>query len=122
MNVGSTWQVTVNSATTSPGSEFNKPQKAGDVFLVLNVTVKNLTSQAQTISSLINFTLTDTTGQKYDGTIDTDAGASLDGNVNAGSPLRGSLAYEVPTNIKKFQLAFQADITSTGSTVWDISV
>ncbi len=122
VKVGDTWQITVDSAKTSTGSEFNKPQKSGDVFLVIIVTMKNLSSQEQTVSSLAQWTLQDSTGQKYDGTIDTDAGASLDGKVEAGSLLKGSLAYEVPASMKSFTLAFEADLTAAGETIWDISV
>ncbi len=122
VKVGDTWQITVDSAKTSTGSEFNKPQHSGDVFLVIIVTMKNLSNQEQNVSSLAQWTLQDTIGQKYDGTIDTDAGASLDGKVEAGSLLKGSLAYEVPKTMKSFTLAFEADITSSGETIWDISV
>src|SRR6266704_1255034 len=69
-------QVTINSAKTSSGSEFNKPQKTGDVFLVFSITVKNISSQEQPISSALNFSLLDSTGQKYTETIDTDAGST----------------------------------------------
>ncbi len=86
------------------------------------VTMKNLSSQEQDVSSLAQWTLQDATGQKYDGTLDTDAGASLDGKVEAGSLLKGSLAYEVPKTMKSYTLAFEADLASAGETIWDISV
>ncbi len=122
VKVGDMWQITVDSAKTSTGSEFNKPQQSGDVFLVIVVTMKNLSSQEQDVSSLAQWTLQDATGQKYDGTLDTDAGASLDGKVEAGSLLKGSLAYEVPKTMKSYTLAFEADLASAGETIWDISV
>src|SRR5438128_4428713 len=91
VKVGETWEVTINSAKTNTGSEFNKPQHAGNVFLVFSITLKNISSQEQNVSSALNFTLTDTSGQKYDETIDTDAGSTLDGKVEAGSPLKGAV-------------------------------
>ncbi len=120
VKVGDTWDVTVNSAKTSKGSGFSTPQKAGDVFLVFSITVKNLSSQEQTISSALSFNLLDSTGQKYTETIYPDAGATLDGKVAAGSLLKGSIAYEVPASMHQFTLSFEPDITSPGQTIWDI--
>ncbi len=122
VKVGDTWQIVVDSAKTSTGSEFNKPQKSGDVFLIITVSMKNLSNQEQDASSLLQWTLQDSTGQKYTETIDSDAGSSPDGKVEAGMPLKGALAYEVPANMKSFTLAFEADITSSGETIWDITV
>jgi hypothetical protein len=120
VKVGDTWNVTVNSAKTSKGSGFSTPQKAGDVFLVFSITVKNLSSQEQTISSALSFNLLDSTGQKYTETIYPDAGATLDGKVAAGSLLKGSIVYEVPASMHQFTLSFEPDITSPGQTIWDI--
>lgn len=122
VNVGSTWTINVEKATTSTGNDIDKPQKSGDVFLILTISMKNISSQEQNVSSALQYTLQDTDGQKYDETIYTDAGATLDGKVEAGSPLKGTITYEVPSSTKKYTLSFQNDITSTGQTIWDISV
>jgi hypothetical protein len=122
VKVGSDWQVVVDSAKTSTGSEFNKPQKAGDVYLIITVSMKNISSQEQDASSLLQWSLQDSTGQKYTETIDSDAGSSPDGKVEAGMPLKGDLVYEVPASQKSFTLAFEADLTSSGQTIWEISV
>ncbi len=53
VTVGTTWQITVQSAKTSAGSGFYKPQKAGDVFLIFIVSMKNISSSEQTVSSLV---------------------------------------------------------------------
>jgi Domain of unknown function (DUF4352) len=122
VKVGNNWIITVNSAKTDAGSEFNKPQKANDVFLIFSISAKNASSQEQIISSFAQFTLLDSTGQKYDLTIDTDAGSTLDGKVEAGQTLKGAIAYEVPKTMHAFTLGFEADITSPGQTIWDIKV
>lgn len=122
VNVGSINDLTVNSAKIDKGGAYNTTQKAGDVFLVFNITVKNISQQEQSISSLVQFNLTDSTGQKYDAGFDTTAGASLDGKVEPGSLLRGSVVYEVPSNIKSFVLSFQTDLFTSGQTEWDIQV
>lgn len=122
VQVGNTWNVEIISTKTSTGSGFSKPQKAGDVFLVFIIKVKNISSQEQAISSLLSFTLLDSNGQKYTETIYPDAGATLDGKVESGSLLQGSIVYEVPASMKAFTLAFQSDLLAQGQVIWDINV
>lgn len=122
VQVGNVYDIEIISAKTSPGSGYNTPQKSGDVFLVLVVKVKNISSQEQAISSILNFTLLDTNGQKYNETIDMDAGATLDGKVEPGSLLQGSIAYEVPATVKSFTLAFEASIFAQGQVIWNVNV
>jgi len=121
VKVGDTWQITINSAKTDNGGQFST-LKSGDEYLNLNITAKNISSQEQNISSAVQFTLTDITGQKYDETIDLNAGATLDGKVEAGSQLKGNIAYEVPKSVHSFQMAFEVDIISSGQTIWDVKV
>jgi Domain of unknown function (DUF4352) len=122
VSVASTWQITVLSAKTSTGSQFNTPQKPGDLFLVITISVKNISGQSQNMSSALQWNLQDSTGQKYNITIDTDAGATLDGAVAAGRPLKGVISYEIPKTLHSFTLSFQNDITSTDQSIWDITV
>lgn len=121
VSVGSTWQITVLSARTSTGSQFNAP-KAGNVFLIVTISAKNISSQSQDMSSLAQWNLADTSGQKYNATIDPDAGATLDGAVASGMPSKGVIVYEVPKSTHNFTLSFQSDITSSDQTIWTISV
>jgi len=120
VKVGSTYVVTVNSVKTSQGDDVFQP-KSGNTFLIVDVTVKNVSSQEQDLSSILQFTLKDSSGQKYDQTI-VDGATSPDGKIAAGDQLRGQLAYEVPKAQKSFTLAFEADITSSGQTIWDLSL
>ncbi|HVB22419.1 MAG TPA: DUF4352 domain-containing protein [Ktedonobacteraceae bacterium] len=122
VSVGNTWQITVLSAKTDAGGQFNTLQKAGDVFLIIQVSVKNISSQSQTMSSLLQWNLQDSTGQKYTIGIDTNAGSTLDGAVAVGMPLKGALTYEVPKTVKIFTLSFQNDITSSDQSIWDITL
>lgn len=121
VKVGSTWQAVVNSVKTDDGGQYSA-LKSGDVYLVVDMSLTNLSNQEQNVSSMLNFTLQDSTGQKYNQTIDTNAGASIDGKVSAGSPLRGSLAFEVPSSVKSFTLNFSPDVVASGQTTWDLSV
>lgn len=122
VKVGDTWQIVVNKVSTNPGSDIDKPQKTGDTFLLVDVSLKNLSTAEQNVSSLIMFSLQDDSGQKITQTITTFAPASPDGKVAAGSQLRGTLAYEVAASGKVFTLSFQADITSSGQTIWDLKL
>lgn len=120
VKVGDTWQVTVNSIATNPGDQFTTP-KAGNQFVVVDVTVKNLSSQSKDMSSGLNFELKDSTGQKYQETILTGE-TPPDGTVAAGDNLRGQLTYEVPASMKAFTFSFQADAFGGDPTLWDLSL
>ena len=122
VKVGDTWQVTVNSVKTSQGDGFSTPD-AGDIYVIVDVTVKNISSQQQAISSLLNFTYKAADGtQGKTAILTTGVSPAPDGNVAAGDLVKGDLAYEVPAAQKTGTLSFQADITSTGETVWDIAL
>ncbi len=121
VQVGDTWQITVEGAKTDAGDDFNKPQKDGNVFLLLDVSLHNVSKQEQSISSALNFTLRDSSGQEYTETIVSTA-KPPDGKVEADAPLRGTLAYEVPSSMHNFTLHFAADIMEKGQTTWDIGV
>jgi len=122
VTVGDTWQITIVSAKTSPHGQYSMPQHAGDVYLIFQITVKNISAQEQNISSIAQFQLTDTTGQKYINSYDDEAGAMLDGKVQPGDPLKGSLVYEVPGSIHDYRLAFTAHLFQSGVATWDIRV
>lgn len=120
VKVGSVWQININSVKSSPGQDFSTPA-AGNTFLLIDVTLKNLSSQEQNVSSLLMFGLKDDTGQTYTETI-TSFTTSPNGKVEAGGLLRGTIAYEVPATAHKFLFSFQADIVSSGQAIWDLSV
>ncbi len=121
VKVGTTWQAVVNSVKTDDGGQYSA-LKSGDVYLLVDLSLTNLSNQEQSVSSELNFTLQDATGQKYNESIDSNAGATLDGKVEVGQPLRGIIAFEVPSSVKNFILHFSPDITSGGQTTWDLSV
>ena len=120
VKVGDTYIVTVNSVTTNKGDDISQP-KAGNTFLVVDVTIKNTSSKEQNVSSLLQFTLKDTTGQKYDETIISGA-TPPDGKLAAGDVVKGQIPYEVPLAQHSYILAFQADIVSSGQTTWTLSI
>ncbi|GAC1374091.1 MAG: hypothetical protein NVSMB44_42210 [Ktedonobacteraceae bacterium] len=122
VKVDDTWNVTVNSVKTSQGDQFSVP-KSGNTYIIIDVSMKNISTQEQDVSSLLSFNLLDSTGQKYTEAITTMSDIHPpDGKVEVGSPLRGQLVYEVPISTKDYTLSFQADITSSGQTLWDIHI
>ena len=120
VKVGDTFIATVNSFKTNPGDDIFKP-KSGNKFVVVDVTLKNVGSKEQDISSLLQFTLKDATGQKYDETIISNV-TPPDGKLAAGDIIKGQIAYEVAASQHDFTFAFEADIISSGQTVWDLHV
>ncbi|HEY7094677.1 MAG TPA: DUF4352 domain-containing protein [Ktedonobacterales bacterium] len=120
VKVGDAFVVTVNSVKTSKGDQFIKP-KSGNTFLVVDVTIKNAPKSEQNVSSLLNFEIKDSAGQKYTETILTDV-TPPDGKIEAGGLLKGHMPYEVPSSQHDFVFSFQADITSNGQTIWDLHV
>lgn len=120
VKVGDTYIVTVNSFKTNPGDDIFKP-KAGNTFVVVDVSIKNVSSQEQNLSSLLQFNLKDSTGQKYTETIISGV-TPPDGKLAASDTLRGQLAYEVPTSQHNFTFAFEADAFSSGQTLWDLTI
>jgi hypothetical protein len=130
VTVGTTWQVTVNSVNpcttkcqdpkTYQSGLYNPPKKGE--YLLLDVTVKNISSAEQNISSLINFKMTDSTGISYTETF-AALGLGLpnppDGKVEAGSPSRGTFTFDVPKSTQ-FTFAFTPDLAASGETIWDI--
>ena len=121
VKVGDTWVVTVNSAQKHAATDMDQP-KSGDTYLVVNVTLKNVSTSEQNLSSLLQFSLKDASGQSYTETITTFAKQPPDGKVEAGSVSSGDMVFEIPTAQKSYTLAFQSDVVSGGETIWDISL
>jgi uncharacterized protein DUF4352 len=120
VKVGDTYIVTVNSFKTNPGDDVFQP-KAGNMFVVVDVSIKNVSSQEQNLSSLLQFDLKDSTGQKYTETIVSNT-TPPDGKLAAGDIVKGQIAYEVPKTQHDFTFSFEADIVSGGQTLWDLHI
>ncbi len=114
---GDIWEMTVISAKTNGSESYLKP---GNVFLDILVGVKNISNTEQDISR-IDYQLRDLEGQSYELTYDPNAAASLRGPVEAGSPLKGTVTFEVPSSVHQFEL-FYSMIGVSGQIIWDISV
>jgi hypothetical protein len=118
--VGNVWQVTINGATTSQGGSDDLPPKAGNIYLIIEATLKNLQSKAEPLSTLIEFELHDAQGNHYTESFLFSLNAP-DGTVEAGGLAHGKWGYEVPTSVQSFTLLFSSDFGQTVA-IWDINV
>ncbi len=120
VQAGANYAVTVNSVKTNTGDSVFSP-KAGNIYLVIDVTVKNTSSSPQDVSSFINFELQDSTGQKYDQTF-TDIGTPPDQTgLQPGGLIRGQLVYEVPASMHQFTFSFLDFLGNGVLATWDIT-
>src|SRR6266705_3931240 len=117
--VNADWTVMLNSVKKSTGSEFDTP-KAGNIYLVVNVTMRNTSGATQNASSIGQWSLKDSSGQTY--TQDITYGSGPDGTVAANGKIRGNIAYEVPKSVHSFTLQFVAGIGSTDLAEWTVHI
>jgi hypothetical protein len=111
-----TTNVTVNEVLYPAGDEFNKPN-AGFKFLVVDLTIENLSTTAISVSSLLQMSVKDSSSQKYD--VDLMAsvasgGSSPEGEIAPGEKLRGQVGFQVPENATGLVFVFDADVWGTG--------
>jgi Domain of unknown function (DUF4352) len=114
----SVWSVTLNSVKKNQGDQVFIPS-VGKIYVVVDVTLQNLSSSPQVSSSFLSFVLQDSTGQAYNEAF-TDIGKPPDGTLQPNSKLRGQLVYEVPTSQHDFTFQFQDTNGSNGT--WTFSV
>jgi hypothetical protein len=97
--------VTLNKVYRATSGPYVSP-KAGDIFVVVDVTALNKAATPELISSGAMFVFQDETGQAYGETI-TGIGVPPDATIPAGGKLLGQIAYEVPASLHNFTLEFQ---------------
>ncbi len=120
VTVGNTWKVVVNTFATNAGGSYDAPKKGG--FVVVNISLTNISKDEQNVSSLLDFKFKGTDGTEYNDIYLSTASPSPNGKVAAGDVTKGDLAYDVPTDQKAFTLSFAPDITSSGQSIWDLSL
>ncbi len=118
--VNSDWTVTLNSVTISYGNKIDHPAPE-NMYLVVNVTLRNTSTRILTASSIHMFDIEDAnTGQTYQQ--DIGFGQSPDGTVASGGFLRGRIAYEVPAGHHTFTLQFAADVDGSVLAEWGVMI
>lgn len=106
----------VNEVTYPEGDEFNKPDE-GNKFVVVDLTLENRGAEAATISTLMQMSLKDATGQRYDVDLMAEVasgGASPDGELAPGEKLRGQVGFQVPETAEGLVFVYDADVFGYG--------
>ena len=111
-----TTNITVNEVLYPAGDQFNKPN-AGFKFLVVDITIENTSATAISVSTLLQMSVKDSSGQKFD--VDLMAsvasgGSSPDGEIAPGEKLRGQVGFQVPENATGLVFVFDADVWGSG--------
>lgn len=109
-------KITFVSLNESSGNEYLKPA-GGNVYVQCEFEIENGSDQDLTISSIMSFeAYVDgySATQSLSGLIDENGNSldQLDGSVAAGKKMRGTIAYEVPTDWKELEIRVNPDALS----------
>ncbi len=111
-----TLKITATELKESSGTDFFKPD-AGNIFVGINFTIENISSEEQAISSLLLF-------EAYADDIKCDYSinaacafneGTLDGALAAGKKMVGWYAIEVPADWKNIELNVEPSLLSNSS-------
>lgn len=111
-----TTNITVNEVQYPAGDDFNKPN-AGFKFLVVDITIENTSATAINVSTLLQMSVKDASGQKFDVNFSASmasGGSSPDGEIAPGEKLRGQVGFQVPENATGLVFVFDADVWGSG--------
>lgn len=106
----------VNSVESSTGSDFIKPAE-GYEFVIVDVTLENKLDESVAVSSLLQMSVKDATGQKYGVNLlasTAGGGTTPDGELAASEKLRGQVGFEVPLDAEGLLFVFDPNIVGTG--------
>ena len=123
VQAGTDWIVTLTSASTTSASLI--APNTGHTYLELHLELKNTSQKTLTVISILEFTLHDSRGQRYNETAtDTNLRRTPDGNLGAHQSLDAQLAYEVPTTQHAFILTFAYGLSANnnGSVSWQVEI
>ena len=112
------FKVTVYGITEpwQPTNQFDTPT-AGSHYVVVDVQLKNTSSEQETFSSLLGYHILDAENREYDvklGCIGLQPGAP-DGQMPSKQPIRGNVCFEVPDGSVKLKMRIQGSLTAEGS-------
>lgn len=114
------FKITINSVETENGGEFVKP-KDGNEFLKLDITIENISKEAQAISSVIMFKVVDKDGRAYNQAFTENQNGQLDGEVGPGRKMTGEYVVEVPKGATGLQLEFDSSLLTSGQVIVDLN-
>ncbi|SQI03876.1 DUF4352 domain-containing protein [Clostridium perfringens] len=114
------FKITINSVEKENGGEFVKP-KDGNEFLKLDITIENISKEAQSISSVIMFKVVDKDGRAYNQAFTENQNGQLDGEVGPGRKMTGEYVVEVPKGATGLQLEFDSSLLTGGQVIVDLN-
>lgn len=103
-------------------SDFSKPDP-GKKFVAVELLLVNNSQSAISVSTLLQMSMKDDTGQKYD--VDFMAstaigGASVDGELAPGEKVRGKVGFQIAENATGLQFVFDASVFGSGKVFIDL--
>ncbi len=97
--------ITVNEASTMASGDFMKP-RAGFQYLVVDLTIENLSPEAQPISTLLQMNLKGNAGTTYAVDAFAPGESSVDGELAPGETKRGQVGFQVPLDASNLSFVF----------------
>lgn len=106
---------TINEINIAEGNQF-KNAREGNQFLTINMTVENKGSKETQMTSIVMFRLFGKDGTRYNIVLPEEKD-SINGLLPSGDKIKGKVCFEVPKDIKDFQLKIKPSIKSEVETV-----
>lgn len=119
VQAGPNWVVTVTDVKETSSSLF--APNSGNIYLEVNLTLKNTSAKSILLVSYLFFTLSD---GKHETASDTNIRQPADGNVDANQTLNAQIAFEVPKSQRSFTFNFAYGLSSNtnASVSWQFNV
>lgn len=102
--------------SSPPGDDFNQPEE-GNKFVVVDLLFVNTGSTADSLSTMLQMQLKDSTSQVYNidfGAAMASDASSPDGEIGPGERVRGSVGFQTPQDVTDLQFVFDGSIFGTG--------
>lgn len=120
VQIGNEWMITINKVNTFGGGTFDAKPGPGDTYLLIDLTMKNI-SQAQQNTSQYDYSLRALNGDKEKQPFLFDYN-NYGGNLTPGEQAHGKIPFEIPTKVHQYILSFAPAATYPVTTLaeWDI--
>ena len=117
-NVGDTvaidsLNITLNEITNPEGGDFANLDE-GNQFLVVDITLENIGSEPEFVSSILQMQVKDQDGFVYTVDIFAPTESSPEGEIVAGETIRGQIGYQVPVDAETLFFVFDEDVFTDG--------
>lgn len=115
---GELTKITFNSASFAKPSQFFEPDYGN--YLVLNLTIENVSDESVSISSFGSFELQGSDLYIYSIAFGVETRGSLDTTLAPGASFRGEIAFDVP-DVEGFELKYKEGIFNEASAHFNFS-